>query len=145
MSEPLVVRPRRLTRTAWAVAVSLLVVFAGIGALLRGAPPGQVQFQLADQLAITLLGLAGAAAVLWFTRFRVVADRSGVRVRNALGEKTLPWGVVAGIRYVPGDSWAHLELQDDETLPLLAVQANDGARAEEAVAALRRLHEASRR
>lgn len=144
MSEPLVVRPRRLTRTAWAVAATLLAVFAGIGALLRGAPPGQVQFQVADQVAITLLGLAGAAAVLWFTRFRVVADATGLRVRNALGEKALPWGVVAGVRFSPGDPWAHLDLQDDETLPLLAVQANDGARAEQVVEELRRLLAASR-
>ena len=144
MTEPLVVRPRRLTRTAWAVALTLLAVFAGIGALLRGAPPGQVQFQLADQVAITLLGVAGAAAVLWFTRFRVVADATGVRVRNALGEKAVPWAVVAGVRFIPGDSWAHLDLQDDETLPLLAVQANDGERAQQAVEQLRGLLQASR-
>lgn len=145
MTEPLVVRPQRLTRTAWAVAIVLLGVFAGIGLLLRSAPPGQLQFQLGDQLAITALGLAGAAAVLWFTRFRVVADPSGVRVRNALGEKHVPWGVVVGVRFVPGDSWAHLQLHDDELLPLLAVQANDGRLAHEAVDHLRRLLEESRR
>ena len=144
MTAPLVVRPKRLTRTAWAVAVMLLVAFAGIGALLRSAPPGEMQFQLGDQLAITALGLAGAGAVLWFTRFRVVADAHGVRVRNAVGEKHLPWGVVVGVRFVPGDSWAHLLLHDDELLPLLAVQANDGRLADEAVEHLRRLMAESR-
>jgi hypothetical protein len=144
MSEPLVLRPRRLVRTAWAVAVVVLGAFAGIGALLRTAPPGQVQFQLADQVAITVLGLLGAAAILLFTRFRVVADASGVRVRNVLGEKSVPWAVVRGVRLDEHASWASLDLQDDEVLPLLAVQANDGRQAVEAVERLQALLRASR-
>ena len=145
MTEPLVLRPRRLRQTAWAVALVVFGVFAGIGALLRTAPPGQVQFQLADQVAITVLGLLGALAVLVFTRPRVVADAAGVRVRNTLTEKALPWAVVRGVRFDDGASWASLDLQDDENLALLAVQANDGARAHAAVAQLRSLLEGSQR
>jgi hypothetical protein len=43
-----------------------------------------------------------------------------------------------------GASWAQLELHDDETVPLLAVQSNDGEAAVEAVLALRALLEDAR-
>lgn len=143
MSEPVVLRPRRLLRTAWTVAAVIFAVFAGIGALLRTAPPGQAQFQLADQVAITVLGALGAGAILLFTRFRVVADTSGLRVRNVLGERRLPWAVVRAVRLDEHASWATLDLQDDEELPLLAVQSHDGAQAREAVERLQALLRAS--
>lgn len=139
MSPPLVVRPRRLTLVCRVLAGLVLVVFAVIGAALRGGPQGAVQFRLADQLAMTLLGALAAGAVLLLTRPRVVADAQGVRVRNVLGETMLPWGVVESVRFDDGNPWASLDLHDDDTVALLAVQANDGERAVEAVMALRRL------
>ena len=48
------------------------------------------------------------------------------------------------VRLDDGAPWASLELQDDETVQLLAVQSNDGDRAVEAVLALRALLRASR-
>jgi hypothetical protein len=83
-------------------------------------------------------------AVLQFTRVRVYADEAGVRVRNYVGEKAVPWPVVAGVRMDDGSPWASLDLQDDDTIALLAVQANDGRYAVEAVLELRRLLAASR-
>ncbi len=65
-------------------------------------------------------------------------------VRNGLGEKFLPWAVVVGVHLPEGAPWAQLELQDDETVALLAVQANDGEHAVDAVLALRRALAASR-
>lgn len=144
MTAPLVVRPRRLTRVCWAVAVLVVAMFALLGRLLRGGTPGDAQFQLADQLAMTVLGVVIAAGALALTRPRVVAGSDGVRVRNVLGFTELPWGVVAAVRFDDGASWASLDLQDDDNVALLAVQANDGARAVDAVLELRRLLAASR-
>jgi hypothetical protein len=93
---------------------------------------------------MTLLGVVIAGGALLLTRPRVEADATGVRVRNVLGFTWFPWEVVAGIRLDDGASWASLELQDDDTVGLLAVQANDGERAVETVLALRRLLAASR-
>lgn len=144
MTPELVVRPRRLTVVCRLSALALLAVFGVLAVLLpRGAAGGQV-FALADQLAFFGLGVLLAAAVLAFTRLRVEADAAGVRVRGYLGERTLPWAVVAAVRLDPGAPWASLELQDDDTVALLAVQTADGERAVEAVLALRRLLAASR-
>lgn len=144
MTPSLVSRPRRLTRVCWAVAVVVVVVFAGLGAALRGGPEGAAQFQMADQIAMTLLGVVLAGAALLLTRPRVQADADGIRVRNVLGFTALPWGVVARVRFDEGDSWASLDLHDDDSVALLAVQANDGESAVETVLGLRRLLAASR-
>jgi hypothetical protein len=139
MNAPLVVRPRRLTRMAWAMAVLVVGVFAWVGWAAR-ASEGEMQFGPIDQAAMTGLGVLLGCGALVFSRARVVAGGDGVRVRNVVGERAVPWAVVRAVRFDEGASWASLDLQDDDTVALLAVQANDGERAVEAVRALRRLH-----
>jgi hypothetical protein len=140
---PLVVRPRRLARVCWSCAVLVTAVFALVGWGLTRSE-GDAGFGTADAVAMTGLGALLGAAALSFTRARVVAGADGVRVRNVVGETGVPWAVVRSVRFDEGASWASLELQDDDTLPLLAVQANDGDYALEAVAQLRALLERSR-
>ena len=141
---PLVLRPRRLLVVCRAAGVTLLVVFGVVAYLLpRGSAGGQ-QFGLGDQIAFFLIGALLSWAVLQFTRVRVIADERGLRVRNYAGEKHVPWQVVAGVRLDDGSPWASLDLHDDDTIALLAVQANDGDRAVAAVLALRQLLAASR-
>ena len=144
MTTPLVLRPRRLLLVCRAAGVLLLAVFAVVAYLLpRGSAGGQ-RFGLGDQIAFFGIGVLLAWAVLQFTRVRVEADEAGVRVRNYVGEKFVPWQVVAGVRLDDASPWASLDLQDDDTIALLAVQANDGSRAVDAVMSLRHLLAASR-
>lgn len=138
-------RPVLLTRVCWGVAVLVVAVFAGVAVLLGGGPEGDAQFRLPDQVAMVLLGCLVGGGVLAFTRARVVADETGVRIRNVLGEKLVPWQVVREVRLDDGASWASLELQDDDTVALLGIQSNDGDRAVDAVLAMRELLARSRR
>ena len=141
---PVRARPRRLIRVCWAVAVLVVLVFAGLAVALGQGPEGDAQFQLADQIAFFLLGVLVAASALLFTRSRVEGTAEGVRVRNPLGTKDVPWQVVRAVRLDEGAPWAVLELHDDETVQLLAVQAHDGDLAVDAVLGLRALLAASR-
>ncbi len=141
--EPVIVRPHRLAWVCRGVALLVVAVFTVVGATLRSATGGEA-FGVADQVAMVVLGLLLASAVLSFTRARVEADLSGVRVRNVVGERSVPWAVVREVRLDDGQPWASLELHDDDTLALLAVQANDGERAVRSVLALRALLRASR-
>lgn len=141
---PVVVRPRVLSRVCWAIAVGVVVVFGVLAVALGGGPEGDAQFLLADQIAFFVLGVLIALGPLSFTRARVVADTTGIRVRNIGSEKLVPWQVVRAVQLPDGASWAILELQDDDTISLLAVQTGDGASTVEAVLALRALLAASR-
>ena len=144
VSEPLVIRPRRLTRVCRLLAFVVVVVFAVLAVALGRIPDGDVRFRLPDQIAFVLLGLAVAWVVLRFTRSRVEATAEGVSVRNPFSSTAVPWQVVRGVRMDDGASWATLVLHDDETVPLMAVQYNDGDAAVDAVLALRGLLRASR-
>ncbi|MDT0533065.1 PH domain-containing protein [Micromonospora sp. DSM 115977] len=136
-------RPRRIRVVCWTCAAVLFVVFSLLATSLSGATGnGYGSFQRGDQIAMVGLGVLGALAVLIFTRPRVDANASGVRVRNLVGSYELPWEVVRGVRFDRGAPWASLELHDDDLLPMVALQAADKERAVEGVRALRRLHQA---
>lgn len=144
--EPVRIRPRRLRVVAWCAAAVVMVAAVLLAvALPRGTAAAPMTFGTADRVALVGLGLLGAGALLWLTRPRVEADRDGVRVRNLLGEVSLPWGVVRAVRFDPGASWATLELHDDDVVGVLAVQAVDKEHAVRAVRALRALHAAHQR
>ena len=133
------VTPRRLTLVCRVVAVLVLGVFSVVALLLpEGSSHGQA-FGIADQVAFFLIGVLVAAGVLAFTRARVRANDSGIWVRNVLGDRYFPWAVVVGVTLADGAPWAQLELHDDETVALLAVQANDGDTAIDVVLSLRKL------
>ncbi len=138
------VTPRRLTRVCRSVAALVVVAFGVLAVLLpQGATDGQV-FGLGDQLAFFGFGLLMAVGVLAFTRFRVRADASGIWVRNVLGDRYFPWGLVVAVIVPEGSSWALLELHDDETVALLGLQTSDGDAMVEAVLALRKLLQTAR-
>ena len=130
--------PTKLRRICLVLAGLVVVVFGVFAVLLRTSANGQV-FQVGDQLGFFGIGLFIAAAVLVFTRFRVRADESGIWVRNALGERYFPWGVVVSIDIPNGATWAQLELHDDDTVGILAIQTSDRDAAVDVVLALRQL------
>ena len=142
---PVVSRPVRLIRVCWAVVLLVMAVFTTVAVALGTGPQGDASFRLPDQVAMVGLGVLLSLAVLSLTRARVVADLQGIRVRNVLGDRTFPWQVVREVRLDDGAPWASLELEDDDTVALLGVQANDGERSVQTVLDLRALHRASRR
>jgi hypothetical protein len=133
-------RPVRLRRISAVAAAAVLVVFAVVAVVLPVGSTGAV-FGRADQVAMGGIGVLVAAGLLLLGRPTLEADARGVRVRNIVGEHDVPWAVVRAVSFRDGSPWASLELADDETVALMAVQAADGERTVQVVRALRRLHE----
>ncbi len=133
------VRPERLLRWCVICAAVVIVVGAVAAVLLRTVPDGH-PFRTSDQVAVFLIGVLIAAGIMVFARPRVRADRDGVWVRNIFGTHTVPWSLVAAVRFEDKSWWATLEFLDGDVLALLAVQAIDGTRAVRAVTGLRALH-----
>ncbi|WP_054811501.1 PH domain-containing protein [Nocardia arizonensis] len=130
------VRPRRSVRTAWIVAIVLVVVFGIGGIWLRSGSTG-VNFRVVDQLAMIGIGILLACAVLMLTRPRVRAGARGVSVRNVLGDTEFEWKDIRGVSFPERKSWARLELVNDDYVPLLAIRANDKDHAADAMDRLR--------
>ncbi|MDQ3463664.1 MAG: PH domain-containing protein [Actinomycetota bacterium] len=136
--------PRRTRQVCVAMAILIVAGFAVIGALLKESTAGTA-FATSDQFAMVGLGIVIAVGVLSLTRPRVYADAERIRIRNIVVSHDLRWQVVDAVRFPDGASWPFLELYDDETVAILAIQAVDKQRAVDAFYGLRALHEASRR
>jgi hypothetical protein len=83
-----------------------------------------------------------AVGVLLPAYASATADDQGVRVRNLLITRFVPWSEILEIGFPHGARWARLELPYDEYLPLSAIQLVDGRRAVAAMDQLRELHAA---
>jgi hypothetical protein len=133
-------RPHRLRVVAWVCAVAIVAVFSLVATALTGQTEGGGAFGRGDQLSMVGLGVLMAAGVLLFTRPRVWADQKGVRVRNVLASYELPWEIVRGVRFNDSSPWAALDLEDDDTVALMAIQRSDHAQSLVAIRGLRALH-----
>lgn len=134
--------PRRLL--IWAIVLSTLIAvgsavgWAGIPAEFRA------KFNIPQILTLLLIAVGGIAVMMSMGLSRIIADRDGLTVRNAIVlTKRVPWSEVRDVRWGPGASWATVILDDDPThptrIPVLALQTADGRRTEEAVRRLRQL------
>jgi hypothetical protein len=138
-------RPRKVRRVAWVVAVVVVVVFTVLGTALTGpTDSGKSVFRTSDQVAMIILGVLAGAAILLFTRPRVSADERHIEIRNVIGGYDLPWVLVRELRFERGASWVTLELEDDDVVAVMAIQAADKEYAVAAARQLRALLDASR-
>jgi hypothetical protein len=135
-------RPKRVRIVCWTAAAAIFVLFALIGTALTTV--GEGVFKPGDQYAMIGLGAVFAAGILMIGRPKVEADESGVRVRNIIGGYELPWAVIRKISFDRGRPWLSLELDNDDTVSVLAVQAVDKEHAVHAAQRLRALHAAGR-
>ncbi len=122
----------------WIVAILIVTIHVVVSVLLTIRASGVI-FRTYDRVAVVVLGLIVAGSLLLLTRARVRAGESGVSVRNALGDRLIPWSQVVGVTFPPGKRWARLELPDDEYIPLVAIQSADKEHAVQAMRELRAL------
>jgi Bacterial PH domain len=133
-------RGQKAQKVAYIGSASVIVVFSLVAITLRGkTESGDSYFHPEDQVAMILLGFLCAAGIFWFTRPRIVADSSGLRVRNLLGWVDVPWEVVTAVRFDRGSPWVAIDLQDDDVISVMAIQATDKDYAVAAVRGLRAL------
>jgi hypothetical protein len=102
-------------------------------------PEIRAKFTLFQRSTIVFIGLLYAAVGYALARSRVDASESGVLVVNGYRRHDYEWAEIISIHLPPGAPWATIDLADGTTASLLAIQGSDGARARDAVRALRAL------
>lgn len=137
---PLVVRPKRIAIYATIGATAVILVGVFVALKLRSSDTG-VYFRSSDAIAMAVLGLLFAGGIMLTARPRLRADADGLRVRNIVGERSVPWPVVQRIAFPEGAVWAQLELADDEVMSVMAIQSMDKHRAVDALREVRALHD----
>jgi hypothetical protein len=131
--------PRRLRQLCVLVGAVVFAYMLYAALTLQSSSTGVVRFHAVDQVAIGGLGLVFGVVISFLGRARVDADASGVRIRNLIGGRVLPWSAVRSVRFDYKSPWASLLLRNDDEIALFAVQAVDGEHAVRAVEGLRAL------
>ena len=131
-------RPHWTPIFAYGAAFLIAVAHIAVGLLLKMSSSGVI-FQTADQVAMAVLGLVIAGLILLFARPRLRVGSAGLSVRNLLGDRLVPWSELVGVSFPAGSRWAHIDLPDDEYIPVMAIQAVDKDRAVDAMDSVRSL------
>ena len=106
---------------------ALSVVVFGLIAVLLPSPESGGQWTIGDRVFFMGVGLS-IAALLWrYATIRAIPTREGLTVRNLFTTRTVSWQSVVDVRFSGGDPWVTLELDDTDTLAVMAVQKADGA------------------
>lgn len=134
----LIARPKKTTTGCWIAAVAVVAGSVLVALAMGTMTEGGGVFHGADQYTMVGLGVLGALGILMFARPRVWATAEGIRVRNIVGSYDLPWQVVKSVSFSHGASWATLELEDDDVVSVMAIQAVDK---NDALVAVRRLRD----
>jgi hypothetical protein len=115
----------------------LLILLVAVWILL-GADE-RARFTLFQRGTLVFLGLLAFAAWFALVRSRVTATDDGLVVVNGYRRRDYEWAQVLAISLRRGAPWAGLDLSDGTSIPVMAIQGSDGARAVAAVRALRGL------
>ncbi|MGV1008865.1 MAG: PH domain-containing protein [Dermatophilaceae bacterium] len=123
-----VFRPRRGRIVAIVLAVAAIAVFGFVAVFI--ADTAAVQWGAADRLFLGSLGWL-LAAVFWrYATIRAVPSREGLLVRNLFTTRRLVWPQVLSVQFGHGMPWPTLELDDFDTIAVMAIQRSDGKRSE---------------
>jgi Bacterial PH domain len=107
------------------MAVLALVIFGGIAVLLPGNA-GLTNWRGGDRLLVAGIGVLIAAACWRYASIRAVPSRDGLVVRNLLLTREVSWPQIIDVQFGGGEPWVTLELDDTDTVAVMAIQRADG-------------------
>lgn len=127
-----VFRPRRGRLVAILTAAGTVLVFLGLALVLPRGESSVEHWGVGDRVAIALFGVAIATFLLRYARIRAVPTPSGLVVQNLMTRRRLEWPQIVRVQFASGAPWVSLELDDTDTVAVMAIQRSDGpwARAE---------------
>jgi hypothetical protein len=117
-------RPRRGRVVALVAVWGSLVLFGAIALLMPAQTIGH--WGLVDRLMLFGLGVVLAAVAWRYATIVAVPSRDGLVVRNLVVTRTLEWAEVVGVQFGGGEPWVSLDLEDGDTVAVMAIQKADG-------------------
>ena len=127
-SDPYAVfRPRRGRRVAVTMAVLSLLIFAGGAISLPRADPLFGGWGVLDRLLLVTCG-AAVSVLLWrYASIRAVPSTQGLVIRNLVTTRKLEWAQIVRVLFGGGAPWVSVDLDDTDTVAVMAIQKADGA------------------
>ncbi|MDO5498464.1 MAG: PH domain-containing protein [Propionibacteriaceae bacterium] len=134
------------TRTLliWAIVLSLAIIAGAAIGWLALDPHIRERFNWFQLSTLIIIGGVLIGIMMGLGLSNVVANETGLKIRNGFVVRRFRWDEIAEIQYRHGDPWAYLVPAGTEHDPvrrqMIGIQTADGDRAHRAVAELRALH-----
>ncbi len=129
-----VFRPTRGRVVASVLAVAAIVVFGLVGLLVSDTPV--TRWTPVDRLLLASIGWGMALMFLRYATIKAVPTREQLLVRNLFRTRRLEWAQIVSVSFGMGMPWPTLELDDFDTVAVMAIQRADGRRSEAEAARL---------
>ena len=123
-----VFRPRRGRIVAIALAVAAILVFGFVAMFI--VDTAAVHWGVVDRFFLASVGWLLAAVFFRYATIRAVPTREGLLVRNLFTSRRLVWAQILSVQFGLGMPWPTLELDDFDTVAVMAIQRADGKRSE---------------
>ena len=122
-----VFRPRRGRRVALTMAVLSLLIFTGGAISLPQVDPLFGGWGPPDRLLLVGCG-AAISALLWrYATIRAAPSTKALVIRNLLTTRTVEWAQIVRVQFGGGAPWVSVDLDDTDTVAVMAIQKADGA------------------
>lgn len=120
-------RPRRGRRVALTMAVLSLLIFTGGAISLPRMDPLFGGWAVLDRLLLVSCGIA-VSVLLWrFASIRAVPSKKGLVIRNLITTRPVEWTQIVRVQFGGGAPWVSVDLDDTDTVAVMAIQKADGA------------------
>jgi hypothetical protein len=108
------------------MSVLSVVIFTGVALWMPWVEPQFGGWTVPDRSMLVLCGLAFAAALWRFASIRATPSPQGLVIRNLVSTRTLEWAQIIRVQFGGGAPWVSVDLDDTDTVAVMAIQKADG-------------------
>ena len=109
------------------MAVLSMLIFVGGAISLPQVDPLFGGWGVPDRLLLVGCG-AAVSSLLWrYATIRAVPSTQALVIRNLLTTRTLEWAQIVRVQFGGGAPWVSVDLDDTDTVAVMAIQKADGA------------------
>ena len=108
------------------MSVLSVVIFTGLAVSMPWVDPQLGGWSVLDRLLLSLCGLALAGGLWRFASIRAVPSTGGLVIRNLVTTRKLDWTQIVRVQFGGGAPWVSVDLDDTDTVAVMAIQRADG-------------------
>jgi hypothetical protein len=108
------------------MSVLSIVIFTGVALSMPWVKPEFGGWTVLDRSLLVCCGLGFAAGLWRFASIRAIPSPQGLVIRNLATTRTLEWPQIIRIQFGGGAPWVSVDLDDTDTVAVMAIQKSDG-------------------